>query len=85
MDRRVADAIRRGRVVCDANDQDLFDVDYHELAPRQIEEVRAILQVPEKGRGAREAGSKALSDREGMSETQQRYVDERAAHEAGHQ
>lgn len=83
MDRRVADAIRRGKAVCEANDKDLFEVDYHELASRPVDEVREILHVPDKAGEAVAAGSAGLFDREGMSEMQQRYVDERGTDEGG--
>ena len=46
MHERLADAIRRGKVVCDAYGTDLFEVDYHDLADQPVAEVRAQLGVP---------------------------------------
>ena len=40
MHQRIADAIRRGKVVCERYGVDLFEVDYHELAERPVDEVR---------------------------------------------
>ena len=78
MHHRIADGIRRGKVVCEAFKTDLFEVDYHALAGRPVEEVRELLYVPEKSRDAVESGSAGLFDRAGMSLIQQKYVDEHA-------
>jgi hypothetical protein len=72
MHRRVADAIRRGKVVCTTVGTDLFEVDYYAIAAQPVEEARERLGVPAKGRAAVEAGSPGLFDLAGMSETQQR-------------
>ena len=77
MHERVADAIRRGKVVCEGYTVDLFEVDYYDLADRPVGEVRDLLGVPEKSRGAIDGGSAGLFDLAGMSETQQRVVAER--------
>jgi hypothetical protein len=74
MHHRIADAIRRGRAVCDRYDQDLFDVDYGELVDRPVEEVRAMLGVPPKSALALESGSVGTFDITGMSEMQQAFV-----------
>jgi hypothetical protein len=74
MHQRVADAIRRGKVVCESYGVDLFDVDYYELASRRVPEVRELLRVPSKSAGAIEGGSVGLFDPEGMSENQRRLV-----------
>jgi hypothetical protein len=71
---RVADAIRRGKVVCQNYGVDLFEVDYYELAGRPVAEVREMLGVPAKGLVCVEAGSVGLFDLEGMSETQLRAM-----------
>ena len=52
MHRRLADAIRRGKEVCEAYGTDLFEVDYHELADRPVGDVRALLHIPEKSQEA---------------------------------
>jgi hypothetical protein len=77
MNVRVADAIRRGKVVCNTYGVDLFDVDYYGLAERPVAEVREMLSVPLKGSGAVDAGSVGLFTLEGMSEAQQRAMAER--------
>ncbi len=81
MHHRIADAIRRGKAVCLHFDTDLFKVDYHAIAARPIEEVREMLGFPEKSPEALESGSAGVFERAGMSEIQQRYVDERAEHQ----
>ncbi len=70
MHQRIADSIRRGKVLCDRNGIDLFDVDYHELAVRPVDEVREMLDMPPKSAGAIDGGSVGLFDPEGMSEMQ---------------
>ena len=77
MNQRVADAIRRGKFVCDRYGVDLFEVDYHELADRPVGEVRELLSMPPKSSGAIEGGSAGLFDLEGMSEKQRRVVTQR--------
>ena len=74
---RVADGIRRGKTVCLRYGTDLFDVDYHAVADRPVEDVRELLGVPAKSAAALDAGSAGLFDLEGMSETQRRIVLER--------
>jgi hypothetical protein len=74
MHQRIADAIRRGKVVCESYGTDLFDVDYHALAPRPVEDVREILRVPPKSEGAVAGGSPGTFDLDGMSEVQRRYA-----------
>jgi hypothetical protein len=74
MHQRIADAIRRGKVVCDRYGVDLFEVDYYELAGRPVGEVRELLSMPLKSSGAIEGGSVGLFDPEGMSENQRRVV-----------
>jgi hypothetical protein len=77
MQHRVADAIRRGKVVCDRYGTDLFEVDYYALAARPVDEVREVLKIPPKSTAALEGGSAGLFDLEGMSETQRRVLAER--------
>src|SRR3954452_5902285 len=74
MHQRIADALRRGKIVCDHYGVDLFDVDYYELAGRPVEEVRELLRVPPKSTGAIEGGSYGVFDLEAMSENQRRFV-----------
>jgi len=77
MHQRIADAVRRGKVVCDRYGVDLFDVDYYEFADRPLEEVRELLRIPAKSSDAIEGGSAGLFDREGMSANQQRNAERR--------
>ncbi len=74
---RVGDAIRRGKIVSETYRTDLFEVDYHELADRQVSEVRTLLGMPEKSPDALRSGSAGTFERAGMSERQQRIADER--------
>jgi hypothetical protein len=77
MNHRIADAIRRGKVVCEHYQVDLFDIDYHQLADRSVEEIQALLGVPPKSSDAIEGGSVGPFDPRGMSETQRRIAAER--------
>jgi hypothetical protein len=74
---RIADAILRGKVVCENYGVDLFEVDYYDLAARPVEEVREMLGIPPKAPGSVEAGSVGPFAPEGMSETQRRAVAQR--------
>ena len=76
MDLRLADAIRRGKQVCERYGTDLFAVNYHVLANLPVEDVREQLAVPPKSGVALDDDWPGLFDREGMSETQRRYADE---------
>ncbi|MFI5053227.1 MAG: hypothetical protein ACHQDE_02605 [Acidimicrobiia bacterium] len=77
MQRRIADAIRRGKVVCESLGTDLFEVDYYALADQPVAQVRDLLAVPDKSPGAIEGGSAGLCDLAGMSEIQRRVVAQR--------
>ncbi len=70
MGTRLADAVRRGKAVAEHFGTDLFAVDFHALADRQVDDVRELLQVPPKSPAAIAAGSVGLSDPAGMSEHQ---------------
>jgi hypothetical protein len=78
MHQRVADAIRRGKVVCEhyckVRDKDLFDVDYYEVADRPVAEVRDMLGIPHKASSAIDLGSAGLFEPAGMSDRQRRVV-----------
>jgi hypothetical protein len=75
MHQRIADAIRRGKVVCERYGIDLFEVDYYALAEHPVEEVRTRLRVPPKSTAAIEGGSAGAFDLEGMSEIQRQFVE----------
>src|SRR5262245_20022883 len=75
---RIADAIRRGKLVSERCQQDLFTVNFTPLATRHVDEVRDMLTIPAKSAGALESGSPGLFDRAGMSAIQQAYFDKRA-------
>ena len=76
---RLADAIRRGKRVCEAFDRDLLTVDYHELAPLAVDEVRDRLHIPEKSREALAIGSVGPFDPAGISAYQREAAREQAA------
>lgn len=71
---RIADALRRGRNLCDRLGVDLLELDYHELASRPVAEVRAELGTDPKGAPATAVGSPGVFDRTGMSRIQQAYA-----------
>jgi hypothetical protein len=75
MTTRLADAIRRGKAVQEAFAIDLFAVDYHELAARPLDDVRAMLQLPPKSATALDEGSASVFDVAGMSDAQRAYVE----------
>jgi hypothetical protein len=81
MHRRIADAILRGKLVSESYGNDLFEVDYHEMASMPVSEVRSALRIPEKSPEARTNGSAGVFERAGMSELQRRIQDERAPRE----
>ncbi len=56
MQLRVADGIRRGKVVCERYGVDLFEVDFYGFADRPVDEVREVLGVPPKSSAAIERG-----------------------------
>jgi hypothetical protein len=74
MHARVADAMYRGRVLCNQLGTDLLDVDYHEYASLPIEEVRAELGLVPKSERALQSGSPGAFDLEGMSRNQQAFA-----------
>jgi hypothetical protein len=67
---RMADALLRGKAVAENFGTDLLSVDYHAIADRPLEEVRALLHMPPKGAAAIAAGSPGIIDPEGMSANQ---------------
>jgi hypothetical protein len=77
MHQRIADAIRRGKVVSERYGVDLFDIDYDNLADRPTGEVLALIGVPPKSESAIDGGSVGLFDPAGMSDTQRRVLAER--------
>lgn len=72
MHARVADALYRGRVLCDRLRTDLLEVDYHQFADQPIDDVRAELGFEPKSPVA--AGSPGLFDLAGMSKNQQAFA-----------
>ena len=75
---RIADAMRRGKAVCEAIGTDLLEIDYHELAAVPVSDVRAELGLPGKSARALAAGSPGLFDRDGMSVLQQEFAASRS-------
>jgi hypothetical protein len=74
---RLADAIRRGKIVCEKYGTDLFEVNFYELAEAPVDEGRAVLHLPAKSADALANGSAGLFERAGMSEIQQQVFDAR--------
>jgi hypothetical protein len=74
MHQRVADAIRRGKIVCEHLDMDLFEYDFHAVAHRPVGEVREMFALTPKSAAACESGSAGLFDPDGMSEVQRQYA-----------
>jgi hypothetical protein len=70
MDMRLADAIRRGKVVAENYGQDLLERDYHELADWPVNEVRALLRIPPKSPEMQAGTSPGLFDPGGISDFQ---------------
>jgi hypothetical protein len=79
MNQRVADALRRGKVVCERYGTDLFEVDYYQLAEQPVGGVRERLGIPPKSSAAIDGGSVGVVDPDGMSDNQRRFV----AHRGG--
>ena len=79
MGTRLGDAIRRGKAVAEHFGRDLFVVDFHALADRDVDDVRALLHLPPKSAEAIAAGSVGLSDPEGMTERQREVFAQRHA------
>jgi hypothetical protein len=77
MDQRIADSIRRGKVVSERYGVDLFDIEYDDLADRPTGEVRELIGVPPKSQSAIDGGSAGLFDLDGMSDAQRRVVERR--------
>ena len=82
MQHRIADAIARGKAVAEHHGIDLFEVDFHALADRPVEDVRVHLSIPSKSKAAMAAGSAGVFDRAGMTVTQQEFADQLAAEQA---
>jgi len=70
MDVRLADALRRGKAIAEKLGTDLFTIDYHALAAKPVDEVRAELHFPPKSSDAIAAGSAGPFDADGISEYQ---------------
>jgi hypothetical protein len=79
MGTRLADAIRRGKAVAEHFGTDLFTVDFHALAERDVDEVRALLHIPPKSPEAIAAGSVGIASPAGMSELQREIFAQRRA------
>ncbi|MET0276113.1 MAG: hypothetical protein ABW211_04615, partial [Acidimicrobiia bacterium] len=75
MQPRLADAIARGKAVSEHHGIDLFEVDFHALADRPVDEVRVHLSIPPKSAAALAGGSPGVFERAGMTATQQQYAD----------
>jgi hypothetical protein len=74
MNVRLADALKRGKAVAENFGVDLFRVDFHELAPLPLGEVRERLRVPPKSPEALAAGSVSVTDPKGMTDIQREWA-----------
>jgi len=70
MDVRLADAIRRGKVIAEHYGRDLLEVDYHEFAEWPVDDVRRTLGIPPKSADAIAMGSPGVFDPGGISDFQ---------------
>ncbi len=70
MDVRLADAIRRGKMIAEHYGRDLLDVDYHALAEWSVSDVRELLGIPPKSPEATAVGSPGVFDPGGISDVQ---------------
>ena len=70
MHARLPDALRRAKAVCTHFGRDLFTVDFHELAPRGVDDVRAELRIPPKSDEVLQLGSPGPFEPGGISERQ---------------
>lgn len=77
---RIADALRRGRSLCDSLGTDLLEIDYHQFIAIQIEQVRAELGFDPKSGRAVAADSPGAFDLAGMSQIQQQFAFEVNGH-----
>lgn len=84
MHARLADALRRGSILCDRLDRDLLEIDYHDHVERPVSDVRAELGFVPKSARATTAGSPGVLDVEGMSLIQQRFAEDLAAGRRDH-
>ncbi len=71
---RMADAMRRGRSLCDRLETDLLEIDYHRLADVPVDQVRAELGFDPKSDRAIGANSPGVFDIAGMSRIQQGFA-----------
>ncbi len=71
---RLADALRRGAVLCTTLRTDLLEIDYHDHAHLSLGDVRDQLGIPPKSSGATDNGSSSAFDLDGMSELQQQFA-----------
>lgn len=71
---RVADALRRGRSLCDRLRTDLLDFDFHQYTGLPIAEARAAIGFAPKSERALEAGSPGTFDEAGMTQFQLDYA-----------
>jgi hypothetical protein len=76
---RIADALLRGKAVAENFGTDLLSVDYHAIADRSLEDVRAILHMRAKSPAAIAAGSPGILDPEGMSANQRAVYEAQAS------
>ena len=74
MHQRLADAMARGRGLCDRVNCDLLELDFHEWVDQPVDAVRKELEIADKSATARRAGSPGVFDLAGMSRLQQDFA-----------
>jgi hypothetical protein len=74
MSERLADAVRRGKAVAEGFGTDLFRVDFHALADRELADVCREISLPPKSPDAIAAGSVSVFDLAGMTESQREFA-----------
>jgi hypothetical protein len=74
MHARIADAMRRGHAARDKTGIDLLEIDYHERADSELDDVRSELGIPDKSAKALASGSPGAFDLAGMSPIQREYA-----------
>ena len=78
---RLADAVRRGKAVAEGYGIDMFRVDFHAFASRELDDVRQAISLPPKSADAIAAGSVSVFDLEGMTESQREFATARRSRE----
>ena len=85
MHTRLADALKRGRNLCDRLETDLLEIDYHRFVDTPVDQVRTELGFDPKSTQAVDADSPGAFDVSGMSQMQQQFAASVEGLYAGHE